>query len=208
MKREDLKSIKVVNDSGKNAREIVPREKTYKEKVKENLKKIRKLPLTDRLVVHGRNNVPWRQNIEEYAECLDQSTKLMQDRLIDEIIDLNNGEKEFFILWNSFLTSLHGVQGGICFRNIPQVVRDFIRLYDADIVRKKLYRNLTLHLTILGQESVLGSQDIAEALEEVQTQAAAQGVLEEMIAHWALQRKPRASSTILSDSSVIDLLCD
>ena len=162
---------------------------SYEERVKENLKKIRKLPLVDRTVVHGRNNVPWKQEREDYIECDYQYINMMQHRKLNDIIDVNNGEKEFFTLWNSFLTSLPGVQGGLGFRSTPGpgVVRQFIRLRGTEILRKNLYRNLEIHLTVLREEGVLDTGELVQMIEEIQMVAAKEQLLGDIITNWEKQ---------------------
>ena len=164
------------------------------------------MPLVDRTVVHGRNNVPWKQEREDYIECDYQYINMMQHRKLNDIIDVNNGEKEFFTLWNSFLTSLPGVQGGLGFRSTPGpgVVRQFIRLRGTEILRKNLYRNLEIHLTVLREEGVLDTGELVQMIEEIQMVAAKQQLLGDIITNWEKQTQsesvpfPRPSGSTVS----------
>ena len=46
---------------------------------------------------------PWRQNIEEYSDCVDQTVEVLHKKKISESKTLGKDEKDFFMLWNGFL---------------------------------------------------------------------------------------------------------
>ena len=118
------KCSKGADDAGGEVEEQEER-KAYEERVKENLRKIKKRPVHERKIVHGRNNVsnkilkiksfslftsnalafqtPWRQDVEEYSDCVDQTLEILHKKKISESKTLLQEEKDFFLLWNSFL---------------------------------------------------------------------------------------------------------
>ena len=120
----ECKCSKGADDAGGEVEEQEER-KAYEERVKENLRKIKKRPVHERKIVHGRNSVsnkilkiksfslftsnalafqtPWRQDVEEYSDCVDQTLEILHKKKISESKTLLQEEKDFFLLWNSFL---------------------------------------------------------------------------------------------------------
>lgn len=72
-------------------------------------------------------------------------------RQLDEFLDVNEGEKEMFILWNLYVMKNNFI--GYC--KIPEACSAFVDIHGAEILQKKLYRNFMLHLCNLSDNGLL-----------------------------------------------------
>ena len=106
----------------------------------------------DRLLYHVRNNQPISSGEVEEEESYDWLNDLSQKQT-DDFVDLNEGEKAFFKLWN---THLHN---NPCYGDIMmiKILDMFISEYGVRIYRKNLYKNFMLHLSNFHQFGIISS---------------------------------------------------
>lgn len=96
----------------------------------------------DRLLFHVRNNLP----VDKGEYEAEEDYHWLQDlscRQIDDFVDLNEGEKAFFKLWNTHLHN-HPCYGDYMMLTILEM---FIDQYGEVIWQRRLYRNFVLHLS-------------------------------------------------------------
>ena len=109
-------------------------------------RKKRRLSLSERAVVHGRNWVPLKER-EEERDCDPTCMDLWGENRLADFIDVNRGERRLLILWNRHINKYKGNVPGI--RLLDQVVQEFIDEESEMIIEKDLYMNLISHLTTL-----------------------------------------------------------
>ena len=146
-----------------------PREEEILElRRKENLRKIQKRPLRERLVLQGHNFLPWDQEAEEYCEAPTDWYQEEAERQIDDFTDVNTGEKLMMKLWNRFARSLPRL--GVL--HLPAALVTFARQFGPTLLRNNLYRNFLLHLAALESQEVISGAAMLQALVHLQQSAA------------------------------------
>jgi len=133
-------------------------------KRKEVLKRIKKLPISKRFIVHGRNLLPWNQKVENYCEYTSEWMDNYDDSRVDDIIDLNAGEKCFFKLWNQHIRLYSGLGN----THMPVIVMRFIESSGVKILERNLFRNLVAHLSSLERMEIIGSDTVLRATLQLQ----------------------------------------
>lgn len=140
-------------------------EKSRNNVVKKLVKKIsvEPTPIDDRQIYHVLNNIAVTNGEPEATESYKWLVDLSKN-LIDEFVDLNVGEKEFFKLWNShiFANPCYGDKMMI------SILEKFIDLHSLEIVQKNLYKNFILHLTSLLDFGILNQSSLAEMISRSQ----------------------------------------
>ncbi len=110
-----------------------------------------------RQIFHVRNTLPIEHDEEEaeedYQWLVDNS-----DRQVDDFLDLNDGEKEFFKLWNAHLHR-HPCFGD---KMMYWVLLLFVEEHGDAIIQKNLYNNFMLHLTNFYDFAVLDQKTVLE----------------------------------------------
>lgn len=101
------------------------------------------------------NNMPYTHQIDfdedsEGEHDNDWQRKFTQ-RQLDEFMDVNEGEKEMFVLWNLYVMKNNFI--GDC--KIPEACSAFVDIHGAEILQKNLYRNFMLHLCNLSDNELL-----------------------------------------------------
>ena len=117
----------------------------------------------DRLLYHIRNNQPVDKGEPEAEESYDWLVEL-NAKQTDDFVDLNEGEKAFFKLWNSHLhrNPCYGDQMMI------QILDMFISQNGVRIFRGNLYKNFTLHLSNFHQFGIISSSMMMTLLTKLQ----------------------------------------
>lgn len=83
--------------------------------------------------------------------------------MIDEFTDVNNGEKEVMKMWN--LHIMKYVFVGDC--QIPIACEMFIDKKGIEILEKKLYRNVLLHMCSLFDYGLLRPDDLYRIMQKL-----------------------------------------
>lgn len=120
--------------------------------------------LKTRMIVHGRNSVPYDQENEEFLPTSYSSVPEIIQRNIADFVDVNPGEKRFMRLWDSFLVD----KPYIGFIHLPDTISSFIRLHGATIFSLNLFRNFIMFLSGLEQSGILDSCAFLRLINELQ----------------------------------------
>ena len=128
-------------------------------------------PISERQLYHVLNNQA--QGEEPEAEESYQWLIDLSKRQIDEFVDLNQGEKDFFKLWNQhiFLNPCYGDQMMIT------VLRSFIDNHAVEIMERNLYKNFMLHLNNFYDYAVLTPMAVVEMVQRFQTVSSGQAAV-------------------------------
>ncbi len=110
-------------------------------------------PIDERLLYHVRTNLPIDQGEVEAEEDYEWLVG-NSDRMIDDFLDLNEGEKAFFKLWNAHLHRYP------CYgdRMMLKVLHLFVEEQGEQVALGRLYRNFVLHVTNLHDFGVFGEE--------------------------------------------------
>ena len=106
----------------------------------------------DRLLYHVKNNQPIDQGEVEAEESYEW-LRQMSSRQIEEFVDLNEGEKAFFTMWNTYL-HYHPCYGD---KMLFDILNAFVDEQGLQIHRKNLYKNFMLHLSNLHSYGAISS---------------------------------------------------
>lgn len=123
-----------------------------------------------RYFFHTLSNRPFL--IRDRGESDDSSDEMDYVRLhqkihaseINDIVDLNEGEKEMMNLWNTFLDGYKSF--GI--KHLTLICREFIDVHVAVILQSKLYRNFVLHLCTMYDNDIIGASDFLVLVQHLQ----------------------------------------
>jgi len=115
--------------------------------------------LTSKLLVHGRNSIPWKVYDEEYSECEMGWVEKWRRKEIVENMKLHSQEKQFFCIWNKFILN-NGYIGFVGRIHMSQVVERFIEEEGKQVMDKKLYLQFVSHLILLEVEAALSKNQI------------------------------------------------
>ena len=123
-------NIEDIKDRTKSPEENEPIEKEKEETPKKRGKKKLRVckPLSERRVIHDLNGVPWKQNEEEFLEINYEGVREMMDRDLADIVDINEGERKFMIMWNKFRRAHLWATG---FKNLEALCHLFIKVHNA-----------------------------------------------------------------------------
>ena len=133
-------------------------------KKKKVTRTVRMLPLTQRQIFHGRNWIPMTEHREEEGECNFEWIKKFGNMRLEDIADLNSGEKTMMNMWNRHLEN-YKVNA---IKYMDQIVMEFIKNQKEKILKENLYRNLMAHLCDLQLARVLTQQTFLSAVSEIQ----------------------------------------
>ena len=122
--------------------------------------------ISSKLLVHGRNSIPWKVYDEEYSECEMGWVEKGRRKEIDENTSLISQEKQFFCLWNEFILS-NGYIGYLGRTHMSQVVQRFIEEEGKQVKDKKLYMQFVSHLILLEVEAVLNKNQILKLMNKM-----------------------------------------
>lgn len=104
---------------------------------------------------------------EKIADSDDESgqlDQLLQERKIDEFMDLNEGEKQMMNMWNQFVRN----RNSFGMDDMRAVCDLFIDSHAREIIQKHLYRNFLLHLCSLHDFGLLKQRDVLHLVENLQ----------------------------------------
>jgi len=120
------------------------------------------LPLRERNIYHGRNWVPMtKYGLGEDEADVDSSwVNLFSKLQLEEISDINEGEKDLMILWNMHVSNYQG--GGVS--HLSLMLADFVSNYAHTIVDQNLYRNYVCHVNSLHQTGLISQKDMMECI--------------------------------------------
>ena len=141
---------------------VLPQSKVVKGKRSKLMKTVK--DLKTRMIVHGRNSVPYDQENEEFLPTSYSSVPEIIQRNIADFVDVNPGEKRFMRLWDSFLVD----KPFIGFIHLPDIISSFIRLHGATIFSLNLFRNFIMFLSGLEQSGILDSCAFLRLINELQ----------------------------------------
>lgn len=127
-----------------------------------------------RPVVHGHTRLyyhtmtcqsidPKNMEVDSESENDPVWLRLKTQQMIDEFMDVNEGEKEIMKLWN--LHVMHHNYVGDC--QMPEACKEFIRLHGQIILKRNLKKNLVLHLSNLFDFGLLTSRELCSAITQL-----------------------------------------
>ncbi len=113
------------------------------------------VPIEKRLLYHIRTTLPIDGGEPEAEEDYEWLVG-MSDRMIDDFLDLNDGEKAFFKLWNAHLHRYP------CYgdKMMIKILTLFVDECGERIARGRLYRNFLVHLASLHDFEVLDQDTV------------------------------------------------
>lgn len=109
--------------------------------------------MASRLLVHGRNSVPWKIYNEEYSDCGMGWVEKGRMKNIDKRATSTH-DNQFFHMWNEFMFG-YGYVGAIGRIHMGKVLESFIEKKGKQVMQEKLYRQFVSHLVLLEREAVL-----------------------------------------------------
>ncbi len=112
-------------------------------------------PIEERVIHHVRTTLPIEHGEPEAEEDYDWLVG-NSDRMIDDFLDLNEGEKGFFKLWNAHLHR-HPCYGD---EMMMRILALFVDECGECVARERLYRNFILHLSNLCDFDVLNEEAV------------------------------------------------
>ena len=122
--------------------------------------------LSSRLLIHGRNSVPWKIHTEEYSECVMGCVEKGRMRNIGKQ-GTSTDEAKFFHLWNEFMLE-YGYIGAIGRIHMRRVMEGFIEERGKQVMQEKLYRQFVTHLVLLEREAVLPKGQLLRLASKIQ----------------------------------------
>jgi len=126
--------------------------------------KVRKMPLSSRQIYHARNWVAMSEFGEEEEECEYGWIVDFTGRKLDDIVDLNSGERTMMDLWNKHVNKYQG--RGI--RHMDIIVKDFLTERSHTIVELNLYRNFITHMSGLHYINAITSETLYTCINDIQ----------------------------------------
>lgn len=117
-----------------------------------------------RLYYHTSTCLPVKPNEVDSDSEADMDPDWLRERtqlMIDEFIDVNEGEKEIIKLWNLHIMKNYKYKGD---KMIQQACMDFVETEGHLILSKNLSRNFILHLANLHDSGLLSSKDMLECI--------------------------------------------
>jgi hypothetical protein len=85
-------------------------------------------------------------------------------QLLDEFIDVSSDEKQFFHLWNEYLTH-HPCTGKM---QLFQITGMFVEERGKEVVEKGLYQNFCFHLANLQEFSLFSPHQVLDVVDQLQ----------------------------------------
>jgi len=160
-------NIEDIKDRTKSPEEKEPIEKEKEETPKKRGKKKLRVckPLSERRVIHDLNGVPWKQNEEEFLEINYEGVREMMDRDLADIVDINEGERKFMIMWNKFRRAHLWATG---FKNLEALCHLFIKDHGEEVIEKKVYRNFIIFLNTLSIDELISQTCSFTLIHEMQ----------------------------------------
>ena len=129
---------------------------------------VRQLPISERMIYHGRNWIPMTKfgEGEEEADCECSWVEYFTKKRLDDITDVNTAEKTLMNMWNVHISKYQG-RG---FQHLDKVLEDFLTEHSNTLIELNLYRNFVSHLASMQQAGLIGMDTmlyIANAMQEV-----------------------------------------
>jgi len=112
------------------------------------------LTLEERRLVQFRNGVPFQYGKDEHLPMDYSSIREMNKRKLNDILDLNEGEKEMMNMWNEFIHDIHGR----CLLHVNAIVNSFIEQRAHVIFQRNLYRNFVVLLSSMADSSLIDTE--------------------------------------------------
>jgi len=122
---------------------------------KRKLGKVRKLPLEERQIYHGRNWIPMKEN-EVEAECECSWVMDFTRKRREELVDVNSGEQIFMDIWNKHVNEYQG-RG---FFHMENILEEFLNAKAEIIIERNLYKNFMAHVVNLQSLNFLSADII------------------------------------------------
>lgn len=124
--------------------------------------------LNERTFYHSQSYRAFMINADEKIADSDEEggtlDQMLQQKDIDEFMDLNEGEKQMFSMWNQFVRNVTSFGTG----HMRAICDSFINSHAREIIQKKLYRNFLLHLCSLHDFGLLKQEDVFHLVEHLQ----------------------------------------
>merc|ERR1719495_2155970 len=120
-------------------------------------------PTSPGKLYHGRTWLPVGEG-ESEVDCDPTWNGEHMVRRLEEIIDLNTGEKALMAMWNSFL-ALHV---GPVWIHMDALARQFVDEKGLKLVELGLYRNCILHLIALHQARLISGETVLNCVHLLQ----------------------------------------
>lgn len=124
-------------------------------------------PIRNRLYYHTSTCLPVKPDEVDIDSEADNDPAWLRERtqlMIDEFTDVNEGEKEILKRWNLHIMQNCRYKSDL---KIPSACYHFIEDYGHEILAKKLYKNLTLHLANLYDYGLLSSDDVHRCITKI-----------------------------------------
>ena len=123
--------------------------------------------VSTRYLVHGRNNMAWQMNNEEYSPRVLDWVKTRRFKNFMDFENLTKDEKSFFYLWNQFLLD-KGYVGWMGRIHMESVLDSFVEELGGQVVEGRLYKQFVLHLVQMERENVLSQGKMLRLVTKLQ----------------------------------------
>eukprot|EP00041_Stephanoeca_diplocostata_P016452 m.324167 g.324167 ORF g.324167 m.324167 type:complete len:570 (+) comp20369_c0_seq4:161-1870(+) len=126
---------------------------------------------------HSATFLPIEASMEEdlcdsEEEVDNQWLLVSSQRLLDDVEDLNGGEKQMMTLWNAFMFDRKQIKANdLKESNFCNVCESFVARHGSDLVRQHLRQNFVLHLMTLADYGLLQPQDVKSILQRPELSA-------------------------------------
>jgi len=155
-KKKILKKKRNYEDENKE-KEVEPSTKK-KKIIKKNGKPE---PDPDRIKIHGRNRDPIKGNNKE-MDC-DFSWELDNcERDLEDLVDINPGEKKFMLMWNKFVYTHIRPNNRMATVFLKPVNSLFLEKCGLELIKANLYRNFLCHLMAYYSHNLMNNKDIMD----------------------------------------------
>jgi len=128
--------------------------------------RVEKLPLSARQIYHGRNWTPMSKfgTGESEAECDCSWVMNYTKNRLDDLVDVNGGEKVLMDMLNKHVNKYQG--RGVL--HLDLVLKEFITEHSHIIVAQNLYRNFMCHVANLHQASLVTGETVLAVTNSLQ----------------------------------------
>lgn len=119
-----------------------------------------------RTCYHSVSGLPVRQSeidVDSEAEMDPIWLRENTVKMIDDFLDVNDGEKSIMKLWNLFLLK----QAYVSDSQIPAAIVDFIKTHGQTIIANHLYRNCIIHLSNLFDYGLISAKEHYKAVKQL-----------------------------------------
>jgi len=126
----------------------------------------RQLPLSERIIYHGRNWIPMGKfgKVEEEADCDCSWIFYFTRKRLEDITDVNVAEKTLMNMWNVHVAKYQG--RGVM--HLDKVLKDFLTEHSHTLIEQNLYRNFVSHISSMKQASLISMDTMMYCVNGIQ----------------------------------------